>query len=120
MRNKHFALIGPRRCDLSGRPWGFLFIWKPRDNPSRFSPLTNRTFGFFLPSPFGNQKYEAMCLLDSMERIEGAKRSLQFSFDRLLVENSGSKISKDRMFIDRRSDLSGNPIQVLRQIELAA
>ena len=32
MKNDLFRIMGPIRADLSGLPYGFLFMWKPRDD----------------------------------------------------------------------------------------
>lgn len=73
IENKWFIVQGPVRADLSGRPWGVLFIWKPGDFPMKWQPPFEaagvtiegrwvrqcppyaprpraREFGFFLPS----------------------------------------------------------------------
>lgn len=38
IETRWFSFQGPRRADLSGRPLGFRFIWKPRPGPMRWIP----------------------------------------------------------------------------------
>jgi hypothetical protein len=47
--NSWFAFQAPRRADLSGRPFGFLFIWLPHKDKGKFSPLRSGfRIGFYL------------------------------------------------------------------------
>ena len=38
IHNRLFSLYGPWRGDLSGRPFGFLFMWRPKDYPLKWYP----------------------------------------------------------------------------------
>ena len=130
MITKWFSISFPFRADLSGRPFGFLFVWHPRGVNAvngRFAPLAKQ-IGFHLPwtrFPRGEQ-FECNQLIDKGPWPNGIagwpqawRTSAIAAAQRELDKYPGRKIVYSRSFCDRRIDLAGHPYQLTYAIEIA-
>lgn len=136
IENRWFAFQGPYRADLSGRPFGLLFIWfggvgrldtmAGRDRFGRHPHA--REFGIWLPKLPRLRKTEP---LECSQLIEADSASHDWrqwpepyrkvadaAVARALAERPGRKIVRDASACDRRIDLSGAPLQLWRAIEV--
>lgn len=126
--NRYFMLQGPIRADLYGRPFGFIFMWRPRPvtNKGKFEPMECAfSWGFIVPSSrrVRGQQFAAVYLWDAEDE---RRRDLCLPVGALQLENAvtrkmqelgaGAKIVADKTDIDRRGDLTGQPWQVCREI----
>lgn len=116
--NRWFTFQAPRRPDLSGRPLGFLFVWRSR-LPSQLYASLPHEFGIHLPSLRKSKFEEGECIQLSEKNEwkavhiaseDGAIKRFMQGFP------AGSAIIADKIFIDRRTDLASFPYQRLRRI----
>lgn len=139
IENRWFILQGPRRVDLSGRPFGFLFIWLSGERTpprGRFAPITPaREFGLFLPISMTFfdrwrkiERFECCQFVerdrpfphDAHEWPQEYLRAAQKAASDKLGEYPKHNISKVVSFCDRRADLAGRPLQLTFGIILKA
>lgn len=128
-----FRLSIGRRADLSGLPIGVLFIWKPRDNPGKYSPSVNRIVGFHFPQwlhlwrrknlIFGElpQLTEIRPPHSHWSKWSDCHRQACEAAVKLYVAEIGptAKIVGDFSYCHRRIDLSGMPWQLYRGVLVA-
>lgn len=141
IENKLFILQGPRRVDLSGRPFGFLFIWlgdadaRPEAVPRFSPPARQREYGFYLPlSPtlFDRwrkiQRFECQQLADVEKALPHDWREWPSEYQmaahaaaaRELKNHPRCRVKKIRSFCDRRADLESGPLQFTYEMSLKA
>lgn len=131
LSSRLFILQGPIRADLSGRPFGFLFIWRPAvDTAARFALVKGRHFGFFVPTPrfFRSEilDFEVVQLVknsaphDCRKWPEAEREAAERAVQRKLVDlGGGAIVVSDRSHCDQRPDLTDAPWQLYRQISVA-
>lgn len=130
--NRLFALQIGRRADLSGLPFGFLFIWRPQSTDSRFGPVAGRMFQFYLPYRFAalekwlwprRENLEVVQLRDDTSQTEANaysnfEKARDTALARMMKENPGARIVSRWDRSDRRIDLSSMPTQIYTAVTI--
>lgn len=125
-----FRLSIGRRADLSGRPLGLLFIWRPQQvvaHERKWLSACRWQFGFYLPRLRASsgelvQFSDKPASHDWRQWPEGHRKACEAATSRYLSETAKRRecgmlrIVRDFSRCDRRIDLAEIPWQLYREI----
>jgi len=120
--NRWFRLMAPRRCDLTGVPFGFLLILFPQEGQRWWDPVRGRSIGtWFARSDLNvgnsgclNMLTQKDCKHDWREWPEEYRTTAETA---MVKFGQGRRVVASVSRCDRRVDLSGSPNQLYLETE---